>query len=432
MHIIHKTLDELVPYENNPRDNEGAVDYVAESIKEFGFKVPIIIDKNNVIVAGHTRYKASKKLGINEVPCLVADDLTDEQIKAFRLADNKVAEIATWDFDKLEIELSMLDNMELFGFDDVFTNGEREDMSTVVDTIEDDYNVELPKEPNAKRGNIYQLGNHRLMCGDATNENDLNVLCGDKEVDLVLTDPPYNVNYEGGTGLTIANDNLPDEKFRAFLIDAFKNMNKHLKAGGAFYIWHADSEGYNFREACKKADWKVRQCLVWIKSSIVLGRQDYQWKHEPCLYGWKDGASHNWYGDRKQRTEISAFDIFELRYKTREELLEFIEKQWCDAEDCETTVLCEDKPLKNGEHPTMKPIKLLTRQVINSSKEQDIVLDVFGGSGSTLIACEQLNRTCYTMELDPKYVDVIINRWEEFTGKKAVLLNADNEDIKTA
>lgn len=426
MNIIQKTLNELIPYENNPRNNDEAVNYVAESIKEFGFKVPIIIDKNNVIVAGHTRYKASKKLGINEVPCLVADDLTDEQIKAFRLADNRVGEIATWDFDKLEIELATLDNMELFGFDDVFTDGEREDITAAVETEEDDYNVELPEVPKAKLGDVYQLGSHRLMCGDATSENDLNVLCGDKEVDLVLTDPPYNVNYEGGTGLTIANDNLPDEKFRAFLIDAFKNMNKHLKAGGAFYIWHADSEGYNFREACKKADWTVRQCLVWVKSSIVLGRQDYQWKHEPCLYGWKDGASHCWYGDRKQRTEISAFDIFELRYKTREELLEFIEKQWCDAEDCETTVLCEDKPLKNGEHPTMKPIKLLTRQVVNSSKENDIVLDVFGGSGSTLMTCEQLNRTCYTMELDPKYVDVIINRWEQFTGKKAVLLNGDN------
>ena len=423
MNIIQKTLNELIPYDNNPRNNDEAVDYVAESIKEFGFKVPIIIDKNNVIVAGHTRYKASKKLGINEVPCLVADDLTEEQVKAFRLADNRVGEIATWDFDKLEIELATLDNMELFGFDDVFTDGEREDVTAAVETEEDNYNVELPEEPKAKLGNVYQLGEHRLMCGDATSENDLNVLCGDKEVDLVLTDPPYNVNYEGGTGLTIANDNLPDEKFKAFLTDAFKNMNKHLKPGGAFYIWHADSEGYNFREACKKADWKVRQCLVWVKSSIVLGRQDYQWKHEPCLYGWKDGASHSWYGDRKQRTEISAFDIFELRYKTREELLEFIEEQWCDTEDCETTVICEDKPNKNGEHPTMKPIKLLTRQIVNSSKEHDIVLDVFGGSGSTLMTCEQLNRTCYTMELDPKYVDVIINRWEQYTGKKAVLLN---------
>ena len=305
----------------------------------------------------------------------------------------------------------------------LMTERERESFSSSDETIEDDYEVELPEDTNIKAGDIYQLGRHRVICGDATNKNDLNKLCDGNLVDLILTDPPYNVNYEGGTGLTIANDNLPDEKFRQFLCDSFKNMNEHLKAGGAFYIWHADSEGYNFRQACISVGWKVRQCLVWVKSSIVLGRQDYQWKHEPCLYGWKDGASHNWYGDRKERTEISAFDIFELRYKTREELLEFIEKRWCDSEDCETTVLCEDKPNKNAEHPTMKPIKLLSRQIKNSTKENDIVLDAFGGSGSTLITCEQLNRTCYTVEYDPKYVKVIIDRWEKFTGKKAVLLN---------
>lgn len=425
MNIIQKRIEDLVPYENNPRNNDEAVSYVAESIKEFGFKVPIIIDKDNVIVAGHTRYKASKQLGIEEVPCLVADDLTPEQIKAFRLADNRVAEIATWDNEKLELELNNLESiqMELFGFDSVFTDGERESFSSSDETVEDDYEVELKEETKSKLGDVWQLGRHRLICGDATKSEDLDKLCNGKLVDLVLTDPPYNVNYEGGTGLTIQNDNLPDEKFRQFLIDSFTNINRVLKAGGAFYIWHADSEGYNFRQACIKAGWRVRQCLVWIKSSIVLGRQDYQWKHEPCLYGWKDGAAHNWYGDRKERTEISAFDMYELRYKTREELLEFIERQWCDAEDCETTVLYEDKPLRNAQHPTMKPIKLLSRQINNSTKKGDIVLDTFGGSGSTLITCEQLERTCYMSELDPKYVDVIIDRWEKFTGNKAVLLN---------
>ena len=434
MNIILKKLEDLVPYENNPRNNDEAVDYVAQSIKEFGFKVPVVIDTNNVIVAGHTRYKASKKLGINEIPCLVADDLTPEQIKAFRLADNRVGEIATWNDEKLELEMSKLDNfnMELFGFDSVFTDGERENVTETIDAIEDEYEVELSEKPKAKLGDVWQLGRHRLICGDATKSEDLDKLCDGQLVDMLLTDPPYNVNYEGGTGLTIQNDNLPDEKFRQFLIDSFTNINRVLKAGAAFYIWHADSEGYNFRQACINAGWKVRQCLVWIKSSIVLGRQDYQWKHEPCLYGWKDGAAHNWYGDRKERTEISAFDIYELRYKTREELLEFIERQWCDAENVETTVLYEDKPLRNAEHPTMKPIKLLSRQINNSTKKGDIVLDTFGGSGSTLITCEQLDRTCYMSELDPQYVDVIIDRWEKFTGDKAVLLNGDNEDIKTA
>ena len=424
MNIIQMRLEDLVPYENNPRNNDEAVDYVANSIKEFGFRVPIVIDKDNVIVAGHTRYKALKKLGWKEVPCTMADDLTPEQIKAYRLADNRVGEIATWNGDKLDLELSDLESMhmELFGFDSAFTDGEREreSFSSSDETVEDDYEVELKEKPKAKLGDVYQLGRHRLICGDATKSEDLDKLCNGEVVDMVLTDPPYNVNYEGGTGLTIQNDNLPDEKFRQFLCDAFKNMNKHLKSGGAFYIWHADSEGYNFRQACINTGWQVRQCLVWIKSSIVLGRQDYQWKHEPCLYGWKDGASHNWYGDRKERTEISAFDLYELRYKTREELLEFIERQWCDTEDCETTVLYEEKPLKNAEHPTMKPIKLLSRQINNSTKKGDIVLDVFGGSGSTLMACEQLDRICYTMEYDPIYVDVIIDRYKHLTGKDAV------------
>ena len=394
MNIVQKTLDDLIPYENNPRHNDDAVDYVAESIKEFGFKVPIIIDKGNVIVAGHTRYKAAKKLGINEVPCLVADDLTDEQIKAFRLADNKVAEIATWDFEKLDLELSTLEmDMELFGFEPYEDTEPQE-------VVEDDYEVEVPEEPKAKYGDIYQLGKHRLMCGDSTSIDDVSKLMNGETVDLLITDPPYNVNYEGGTKnkLTIMNDKMDNDNFRQFLSDAFTCADSVMKPGAAFYIWHADSEGYNFRGACFDVGWEVKQCLVWNKNSLVLGRQDYHWKHEPCLYGWKSGASHNWYADRKQ-----------------------------------TTVLDFDRPSRNAEHPTMKPIPLFDYQIQNNTKKDDVVLDLFGGSGTTLMAAEQNNRTAYLMELDPKYVDVIINRWEQFTGKKAVLLNEnDNEDIKTA
>jgi site-specific DNA-methyltransferase (adenine-specific) len=393
LNITQKTLDELIPYENNPRDNDDAVDYVAESIKEFGFKVPIIIDKNNVIVAGHTRYKACKKLGINEVPCLVADDLTEEQIKAFRLADNKVAEIATWDFEKLDLELSTLElDMELFGFEII------EDEEPV-EATEDDYEVEVPEEPKAKYGDVYQLGKHRLMCGDSTSIDDVEKLMNGAKVDLLITDPPYNVNYEGATKdkLTIMNDKMDNDNFRQFLLDAFTCADNVMKDGAAFYIWHADSEGYNFRGACFDVGWTVRQCLIWNKNSLVLGRQDYHWKHEPCLYGWKDGASHNWYGDRKQ-----------------------------------TTVLDFDRPSRNAEHPTMKPIPLFDYQIQNNTKKGDIVLDLFGGSGTTLMACEQSGRTCYINELDPKYVDVIINRWEQFTGQKAVLVSEHNEDIKTA
>ena len=393
MNITQKTLDELIPYANNPRDNDDAVDYVAESIKEFGFKVPIIIDKDNVIVAGHTRYKACEKLGINEVPCIIADDLTEEQIKAFRLADNKVAEIATWDFEKLELELSTLEmDMELFGFES-YEDDEPQEVA------EDDYEVEVPAEPTAKYGDVYQLGKHRLMCGDSTSIDDVEKLMNGAKVDLLITDPPYNVNYEGATKdkLTIMNDKMDNDNFRQFLLDAFKCADNVMKDGAAFYIWHADSEGYNFRGACFDVGWTVRQCLIWNKNSLVLGRQDYHWKHEPCLYGWKDGASHNWYGDRKQ-----------------------------------TTVLDFDRPSRNAEHPTMKPIPLFDYQIQNNTKKGDNVLDLFGGSGTTLMAAEQNNRTAYLMELDPKYVDVIINRWEQFTGKKAVLLNENIKDIKTA
>ena len=373
MDIINIALKDLKPYENNPRKNDDAVKYVAESIKEFGFKVPIVIDKNNVIVAGHTRYKAAKKLKMSEVPCIIADDLTDEQIKAFRLADNKVAEKAEWDFDLLNAELDdIIDlDMELFGFEDALQDDAEE-------AVEDEFEVELPAEPKSKLGDIYQLGNNRLMCGDSTVLEDVEKLMGGEQADMLLTDPPYNVNYEGKTKdkLKIKNDQMGNDNFRQFLTDAFSNADMVMKPGAVFYIWHADSEGYNFRGACFDAGWTVRQCLIWNKNSMVMGRQDYQWKHEPCLYGWKEGAGHLWASDRKQ-----------------------------------TTVINFDKPTRNDMHPTMKPIPLFDYQIKNNTKGGDVVLDLFGGSGTT------------TMEYDPRYVDVIVDRWEKFTGAKAVLLN---------
>lgn len=381
MNIINIELKKIKQYEKNPRKNDEAVGPVAESIKEFGFKCPIILDKNNVIIAGHTRYKAAKQLKLKEVPCIVADDLTEEQIRAFRLADNKVGEIAEWDFDLLNMELESISfDMSSFGFN--ILNEEEKEIE------EDEYEVELPTEPKAKYGDIYQLGKHKLMCGDSTKIEDVEKLMNGVKVDLLITDPPYNVNYEGGTGLKIKNDNMDNDTFRKFLRDAFSTADSVMKEGAVFYIWHADSEGYNFRGACFDNNWKVRQCLIWNKNSMVMGRQDYHWKHEPCLYGWKDGASHLWASDRKQ-----------------------------------TTILDFDKPTKNAEHPTMKPIKLFDYQIKNNTKKEDIVLDLFGGSGTTLIACEQNGRISYNMELDPKYVDVIIDRWETLTGEKAILLN---------
>ena len=385
MDIINIALKDLKPYENNPRKNDDAVKYVAESIKEFGFKVPIVIDKNNVIVAGHTRYKAAKKLKMSEVPCIIADDLTDEQIKAFRLADNKVAEKAEWDFDLLNTELDdIIDlDMELFGFEDALQDDAEE-------AVEDEFEVELPPEPKSKLGDIYQLGNNRLMCGDSTVLEDVEKLMGGEQADMLLTDPPYNVNYEGKTKdkLKIKNDKMDNDNFRQFLTDAFSNADMVMKPGAVFYIWHADSEGYNFRGACFDAGWTVRQCLIWNKNSMVMGRQDYQWKHEPCLYGWKEGAGHLWASDRKQ-----------------------------------TTVINFDKPTRNDMHPTMKPIPLFDYQIKNNTKGGDVVLDLFGGSGTTIMACEQNGRRGYSMEYDPRYVDVIVDRWEKFTGAKAVLLN---------
>lgn len=417
--IEYMTLDKLKPYEKNARKHQKAdLSTIKASISEFGMSDPIgVWGKDNIIVEGHGRYLACKELGIDKVPVIHLDHLTDEQRRAYALAHNKTAEMSEWDFDLLGEELAdILDiDMSDFGFD---AEVEEQNSGTVK---EDDFEVELPEEPKAKQGDIYQLGNHRLMCGDSTSVTDVEKLMNGCKASLLVTDPPYNVNYEGSAG-KIMNDSMDNDSFRQFLRDAFTTADVVMNDGAVFYIWHADSEGYNFRGACFDVGWKVRQCLIWVKNSLVLGRQDYQWKHEPCLYGWKDGT-HFWNGGRKERTTITDFDIFELRDKSKEELLKFIEEYCCDHEDIETSIIYEEKPSKNAEHPTMKPIKLLARSVKNSSKEGDNVLDLFGGSGSTLITCEQLNRKCFMMELDPHYVDVIIARWEKFTGQKAVLLN---------
>ena len=398
MNILMLAVGSIAPYGKNPRKNDEAVKYVAESIKQFGFKVPIVIDKNNIIVAGHTRWKAAKKLGLKEVPCIVADDLTDEQIKAFRLADNKVAEKAEWDFDLLAIEMDeLLDfDMTVFGFEEVL-----EDEPEVV---EDDFDCEPPEEPYVKVGDLYQLGEHRLLCGDSTKIDDVQKLMGDDLADLLITDPPYNVALGmGGSvdearkrhrrtdGLVIMNDSMEDGEFYQFLYDFYTCAYSVMKPGASFYIWHADNEGLNFRLALKDAGLQLRQTLIWNKNTITLGRQDYQWKHEPCLYGWKDGASHNWYSDRKQSTVIDM-----------------------------------NKPSKSDLHPTMKPIELFDYQIKASTKQGDSVLDLFGGSGTTIMACEQNGRKAYSMEFDPRYAQTIIERWEKFTGQKAVLLNDES------
>jgi len=406
MNIQEIQINEIIPYENNPRNNDEAVDKVANSIKEFGFKQPIVLDKNNVIVIGHTRLKASKKLGLDSVPCLYADDLNEDQIRALRIADNKVGEIATWDLEKLDIELDLIDlDMSEFGF---------EVEETPVEVVEDEV-PDIPKEAKSKLGEIYQLGRHRLMCGDSTDQKQVSKLMNGQVADLLITDPPYNVDYTGGTGLKITNDMQEVGQFENFLTDAFANNN--LKSGGAFYVFHASRYQREFENALNNNDLKVRQQLIWNKNSLVIGRQDYQWKHEPCFYGWKEGT--HYFIDKRNLTTVIDDEELDISKMKKKELKKLVEQMM----SAQTTILDEDRPNKSEEHPTMKPVKLMARFIQNSSKPKELVLDLFGGSGSTLIASEQTGRTCNIMELDPLYVDVIIERWENLTKEKAQLIH---------
>lgn len=423
MQIYDKPLGWLTPYENNPRNNDEAVGPVANSISEFGFKVPIVATSDGEIINGHTRWKAAKKLKLKTVPVIIADDLTEEQVKAFRLADNKVAEIAQWDIELLLSEIDSVDNLDmtLFGFTDQdYTLDDFEDEELDTEDAEE-INEQDTQTSAVEYGDIYQLGRHRLMCGDSTSIADMEELVDGNKIDLYVTDPPYNVAYEGGAeeAMTIMNDSMDDVSFRQFLKDAFSVADKHLKPGGAFYIWHADSEGLNFRAAVKETGWLLKQNIIWVKNSIVLGRQDYQWKHEPCLYGWKDGASHYFVDNRSLATVIEE-DEDNLKEMTKGELIAYIKTM---QEGSLTSVFYEDKPVRNDIHPTMKPLKLIARCVLNSSKKGERVLDSFNGGGSTLMVCEKTERIYYGMELDPLYVERTIKRWEDETGLKAEKIN---------
>ena len=383
MEIIYKKVDELVPYEKNPRKNDIATDYVAESIKEFGFKVPIVIDKNNVIVAGHTRLKAAKRIGLEEVPCIVADDLTPEQVRAYRLADNKTGEMAQWDLDLLEDELKALEddfNMEYFGFLEEELESEEEPEVHDDDFDENDY---LTENPESQLGDIYVLGRHKLICGDSTKKETIEALLGDKQIDLILTDPPYNVDYVGKTAdaLKIQNDKKADQDFKAFITKAFKNMYEVAKPGCPCFVFHADKEERNFRDAYEDAGFKWHQNAIWLKDTFVMGHAWMHYRYEPILIGWKEGAAHFDKGDR-----------------TIDNVLSF------------------DRPKRSLEHPTMKPLDLIGWLLEFGSKRKSDVLDLFGGSGSTLISCEQADRNCYTAEIDPRYVDVIVKRYLRFVG----------------
>ena len=380
-------ISKLVPYVNNARTHSPEqVMKLRSSLREFGFINPIIIDRDYGIIAGHGRLLAAKEEGITEVPCVFVDYLTEAQKKAYILADNRMAMDAGWDEELLRVEIEALQgeafDVSLTGFDekelaDLFKDGSDSDAE------DDDYDLSaaLEKAAFVERGDLWTVGRHRLMCGDATSAEDVATLMDGRKANLILTDPPYGVSFKSSSGLTIQNDSMKDEEFYHFLLASFKNMADHLEKGGAAYVFHADTEGLNFRRAFIDAGFHLAGCCIWVKDSLVLGRSDYQWKHEPVLYGFIQNGKHPWYSDRKQ-----------------------------------TTIWNFAKPKRNANHPTSKPLDLLGYPIGNSTQENAIVIDTFGGSGSTLMACEQMNRTCCTMELDEKYASVILRRYVDDTG----------------
>lgn len=372
MKTIKVKISDIKLNPNNPRlikDDKFAK--LVKSVQEFPEMLeirPIVVNSDMVVLGGNMRLKACKEAGIKEVPIIIADNLTEEQQREFLIKDNVSG--GEWDWNLLANEW---DTEQLIDWGLDIPDFAQE----TLEAEEDDFNGVAPKEPITVLGDLYEIGEHRLLCGDSTQTDTFEKLFNGQMADMVLTDPPYNVAYEGKTkdALTIRNDSMGDDAFYQFLYDFYTAQSTVCKMGGAWYIWHADSEGANFRSAMKNAGIMVKQCLIWVKNSMVMGRQDYQWKHEPCLYGWKEGASHSWYSDRKQ-----------------------------------TTVLNFDRPSRNAEHPTMKPIPLFAYQIGNSSKQGDIVADSFGGSGTTMVACEKMKRKGYLVEFDPKYCDVIVAR----------------------
>jgi len=424
---------DLIPYDRNSRTHSPTqVSQIVASIKEFGFTNPILIAEDNTIIAGHGRVLAAQEMGMAVVPCLRLAGLTDEQRRAYIIADNKLAENAGWDDDLLRLELGELRDL---GFDlDVvgFDRAELDELFLNTDGLEEDGNTDDDEVPPfgewhiSRRGDVWICGDHRVMCGDSTVITDVEALVGEERIDMCWTDPPYNVNYEGTAG-KIENDNMAADAFLAFLSDAFVSVFSVLKPGAALYVAHADTEGLPFRNAFMSAGFKLSGCLVWVKPSLVLGRSDYQWRHEPILYGWKPGAAHRWYGGRKQTTVIDAPDMPFVITEDGALLIDtgsgHIRVSGTDmqVEELVSSVLRHEKPSRNAEHPTMKPVGLVLQYLKNSSRRGDLVFDPFGGSGTTAIAAQKIGRKSRLMELDPRFADVIIRRWQDFTGSKAVL-----------
>lgn len=425
MNVKEISISKITPYDRNPRNNDKAVEAVANSIEEFGFQQPIVVDKDMVIIVGHTRYKAAQELGLKTVPVVIASNLNEEQVKAYRLADNRTNELATWNEAMLIEEIGQIEDidMTLFGFGDIDIDGGE----SLDEVTEDDFDEEEVEDTHdVKEGDIWQLGNHRVMCGSSTDAEDVKKLTEGVAMDMCITDPPYNVDYGALTvdknpqkrsiHKDIANDNMSNDDFSRFLRDVYTQMLQSLKAGGAYYIWYASSQARPFYQELENVGGVNKEELVWVKNTTCLTRSDYQWQHEPCIYGWKAGAAHYFTDSRKEHTVIEDSKPNYKQMK-KDELIALLDSIYADKES--TSVIHEDKPQVADLHPTMKPVKLFARLIRNSSRKEEKVIDFFGGSGTTVIACEQLNRQAYIMELDPHYVDVIITRWEQFTGKKA-------------
>ena len=423
-------VERLRPYEHNPRKNDHVVNKMADALRQFGFRVPLLAKSDGELIDGHLRYKASLAMGLSIVPVICVDDMDEEQIKAFRILINRSATWAEWNEDLLLQELRALKladfDLSATGFDDRELDQMLMQIS-VSDKDPDDL-PDVPSQPISMPGDIWILGNHRLMCGDATSSSDVRRLLDGKQLDLIWTDPPYNVDYQGKAG-KIKNDKQSPQMFENFLDSALKIMNDSLKPGGAIYVAHSEAgDGMVFRRAFIAAQFRLASCLIWRKQTAVLSRCDYHFQHEPILYGWKRGASHRWYGNRKQKS-IFETDLPGLR--------EMDDGSWQFCIDCRvfriqgealaieelpTSVIDIPRPAKSDLHPTMKPVALIEKMVVNSSPRGGIVGDFFGGSGSTLMACERLGRQARLMELDPRFADVIIRRWQDYSGCEATRL----------
>lgn len=429
LQIVMVPLDELAPYENNTRAHgDDDIAQIARSIQRYGFNDPVgIWSDQNIIVEGHGRLMAARSLGMTEVPCVRLDHLTDEQRREYGIMHNKTAELSEWDFDALERELQDLDLSEFgltFDPDDPETRDTEEELLASVqeDDAPEPPNTDPDKgpvqTPTSKRGQIWQLGVHRLMCGDSTEEADVRQLMDGAMADCILTDPPYNVAIENAQGMRLQNDDMNDEAFFHFLKAAMTNGSRSLKPGGAFYVWHADKSASIFEAAIAEAGLATKAGIIWVKNNAIWSMiQDYRQRHEPCFYGWKPGAAHYFVHDYTQTTVQE--DQADFSQWTKQQLVEFCEQMINGENAVPSSVIYEAKPLKDAEHPTMKPVRLIARTMRNSTRPGEIVLDLFGGSGTTMIAAEQLGRKAYLMELDERYCDVIIQRWEKWAGKKA-------------